>query len=43
MCLAAVEGSENNYFGEFAADVDQAERHLTNAQELVNKALSHPM
>ena len=43
MCLAAVEGSENNYYGEFAADLDQAERHLTKAQELVNKALSHPL
>jgi len=31
-------GGEN-----FAADVDQAEKHLTKAQELINKALSHPL
>lgn len=39
MCLAAVAGTVNNYSGEFPASVDQAEKHLTAAQELVNKAL----
>jgi hypothetical protein len=43
MCLSAVAGSVNNYHGEFAADVDQADKHLTAAQELINKALTHPL
>lgn len=43
MCLSAVAGSVNNYHGEFAADVDQADKHLTKAQELINKALTHPL
>lgn len=43
MCLAAIAGSENNYHGEFPADVDQAEKHLSKAQELINKALTHPL
>ena len=43
MCLSAVAGSENNYHGEFAADVEQAEKHLRKAQELINKALAHPL
>ena len=43
MCLSAVAGSENNYHGEFAADVEQADKHLTKAQELINKALAHPL
>ena len=41
MCLSAVAGSVNNYHGEFVADVDQADKHLTAAQELINEALSH--
>jgi hypothetical protein len=41
MCLSAAAGSVNNYHGEFAADVDQADKHLTAAQELINKALTH--
>ena len=36
-------GSENNYHGEFAADVDQADKHLTKAQELIDKALTHSL
>lgn len=40
MCLSAVAGSVNNYHGEFAADVDQADKHLAAAQELINKALT---
>ena len=36
-------GSLNNYHGEFAADVDQADQHLTAAQELINKALTHAL
>ena len=29
----------NDYRGEFATDVDQADKHLTVAQELINEAL----
>ena len=36
-------GSVNNYDGEFVADVDQADKHLTAAQELINKALTHAL
>ena len=43
MCLSAAAGSLNNYHGEFAADVDQADEHLTAAQELINKALTHAL
>ena len=43
MCLSAAAGSLNNYHGEFAADVDQADQHLTAAQELINKALTHAL
>ena len=39
MCLAAISGSLNNYFGEFAANLDQAEMHLKAALSLVNKSL----
>ena len=31
MCLSAAAGSLNNYHGEFAADVDQADQHLTGS------------
>jgi flagellar hook-basal body complex protein FliE len=40
MCLSAIAGSINSYGGEFVSDVDQAERHLTAAQEIINKALT---
>ncbi len=43
MCLSAAPGSLNNYHGEFAADVDQADQHLTAAQELINKAVTHAL
>ena len=39
MCLAAVNGSLNNYFGEFAANLDQVEKHLKAALNIVNKSL----
>jgi hypothetical protein len=39
MCLSVVAGSVNSYDGEFLADVDQAEKQLLAAQELINKAL----
>jgi hypothetical protein len=39
MCLAAINGSLNNYAGEFAANLDQAERHLAAALAIVNKSL----
>ena len=43
MCLAVLAGSVNSYDGEFVADVDQANKHLTAAQELINKALTHAL
>jgi hypothetical protein len=39
MCLAAINGSQNNYAGEFAANLDQAEKHLAAALAIVNKSL----
>ena len=39
MCLAAASGSMNNYAGEFAANLDQAEKHLESALGIVNKKL----
>lgn len=39
MCLALAAGSQNTYNGEFLASVEQAERRLVHAQELVNEAL----
>jgi hypothetical protein len=39
MCLAAASGSLNNYAGEFAANLDQAERHLEAALDIVNENL----
>lgn len=39
MCLAAASGSLNNYVGEFAANLDQAEKHLTAALNIVNESL----
>ena len=43
MCLAVLAGSVNSYDGEFVAHVDQANKHLTAAQELINKALTHAL
>ena len=40
MCLSVAAGSINNYGGEFPVDVEQAEKHLMAAQELINKALT---
>lgn len=40
LCLAAVAGSQNNYAGEFRSDLEQAERQLQEAQDLVNKILT---
>ena len=39
MCLSAVSGSQNNYVGEFASNLDQTEKHLTTALDIVNKRL----
>ncbi len=39
MCLAAIDGSQNNYAGEFAANLDQVELHLKAALDIVNKRL----
>lgn len=41
MCLSAVAGSRNAYDGEFRSSLEQAERQLVHAQELVNVALLH--
>lgn len=40
MCLAAIAGSQNNYAGEFVAELDQAEKDLITALDMVNKSLS---
>ena len=39
MCLAAAAGSMNSYRGEFAADMEQADKHLAAAQEIVDRAV----
>jgi hypothetical protein len=39
MCLAAVSGSQNNYAGEFVSNLDQAEKHLKAALDIVNERL----
>jgi hypothetical protein len=38
MCLAAANGSLNNYFGEFAANLDQVDIHLQAALAIINKS-----
>lgn len=40
MCLSLAAGSVNSYDGEFAANVDQADKHLAAAQGYINKALA---
>lgn len=40
MCLAAVDGSQNNYAGEFRSALDQVDRNLTAALMTVNNSLS---
>ncbi|MBY0286266.1 MAG: hypothetical protein K2X52_03850 [Mycobacteriaceae bacterium] len=39
MCLSVLARSTNSYDGEFPVDVEQADKHLLAAQELVRKAL----
>jgi hypothetical protein len=39
MCLAALNGSLNNYAGEFVSNLDQAAMHLKAALGIVNKSL----
>ena len=39
MCLSAISGSENNYAGEFVSNLDQSEKHLEAALDIVNKGL----
>lgn len=39
MCLSAISGSQNNYAGEFLSHLDQVEKHLTAAHDIVNKSL----
>lgn len=39
MCLAAVGGSVNSYVGEFMSNLDQADRHMKAAEEIVDEAL----
>jgi hypothetical protein len=33
----------NNYDGEFIANVDQADRHMKAAQDLINETLARPL
>lgn len=40
MCLSVLGQTLNNYDAEFAADVDQADRHLKAAMEIVNRNLT---
>ena len=40
LCLAAVAGTSSDYAGEFRSDLEQAERQLHKAQELVNERLT---
>jgi hypothetical protein len=40
MCLSAAAGSMNNYHGEFRASLDQAGKHVSAAEELINQALT---
>jgi hypothetical protein len=40
MCLSVIAGSMNSYVAEFVTDVDQAERHLTAAQAIINNAIT---
>jgi hypothetical protein len=40
LCLSAAAGSIENYDGEFIANVDQAERHMKAAQDLINGTLT---
>lgn len=42
MCLAAAAGTVNSYVGEFAADLDQAQKHLTAAEDLIEKESRRP-
>ena len=43
LCLSVVAGSMNNYDSEFIANVDQAERHMQAAQDLINESLARPL
>lgn len=38
MCLAAAAGTVNSYIGEFASNLDQAQKHLTAAEDLIGTA-----
>jgi hypothetical protein len=40
MCMSILEGSTNNYNGEFTVEIDQAEKHLDAARELVRQAIA---
>lgn len=40
MCMSVLARSTNSYDGEFPVDVEQAEKHLQAAQELVRQALA---
>jgi hypothetical protein len=39
MCLSAISQSQNNYAGEFVSNLDQAEKHLKAALDIVNTRL----
>ena len=40
LCLSVLQRSLNNYDGEFASTLDQADRHLDDALELVNRSIT---
>jgi hypothetical protein len=40
MCLAAEDGSQTNYAGEFRSDLEQSQRQLRAAQALVNRLIT---
>jgi hypothetical protein len=40
LCLSVVAGSMTNYDGEFIANIDQADKHMQAAQDMINKSLA---
>jgi len=43
LCLSVAAGSMENYDGEFIANVDQADKHMKAAQDLINESLARPL
>lgn len=42
MCMSVLAGTTNSYNGEFSSDLDQANKHLDAAQEIIHRALTAP-